>query len=67
MEETCDYIYINGSASLESLLEAANCVFHKEEGHLKLITLQKYYVLLESLCCAFGLVAQTLMPDAVNY
>lgn len=70
LEQTYDYIYINGSVSLErcfvcyiSQIE----LFHKEEGHLKLIRVQKYQVLFESLCCAFGLVVQTLMPDAINY
>lgn len=49
------------------LLDLANRAFSKEEGHLKLIRVQKYQVLFESLGCAFGLVVQTLMPDAINY
>lgn len=49
------------------LLDLTNSTFfHKEKGHLKLIRVQKYQVLFESLCCAFGLV-QTLLPDAINY
>lgn len=49
------------------LLDLANSASHKEEGHLKLIRAQKYQVLFECWCSAFGLVVQTLMPDAINY
>ena len=43
-------------------------LFSEDEGHLKVIRVQKYQVLFRKPCAiAFGLVAKALMPDAINY
>lgn len=59
-EETYDYIYIFMARKMFGLPYLTN-LFFLSHSHLKLIRLQEYQVLCENS------VAQSWMPDALNY